>query len=120
MRMITELAALATAFSGSDDSAAAIVAISGPTIEKITVTMPTVMTLAPIGRKPPGSVKLEKSMDLPGHRPSTKHAPIAMNARIAATLMPANQNSNSPYDLTENRFVAVIKTMKINAHNHNG
>ena len=39
MRKITELAALATAFSGSDDSAAAIVAISGPTIEKITVTI---------------------------------------------------------------------------------
>ena len=27
---------------------------------------------------------------------------------IAATLMPANQNSNSPNDDTENRLVAVI------------
>src|ERR1700754_3014023 len=105
MRQMTELAALETAFSGSEDSAAAIVAISGPTIEKITVTMPTVMTPAPSGMNPPCSVRVEKSMDLPGHNPKTKHAPIAMNARIAATLMPANQNSNSPYDLTENKFV---------------
>src|SRR6478609_5633730 len=75
---ITELAALVTARSGSDDSAAAIVAISAPTIEKMTDTM------------------------------------------IAATLMPANQNSNSPKDDTENRFVAVIKTMRTNAVNHSG
>ena len=52
-----------TARSGSSDSAAAMVAISAPTIEKMTVT-----TAAPSARK----------------------------ARIAATLMPANQNSNSP------------------------
>ena len=43
IRMITELAAFATARSGSDDSAAAIVAISAPTMEKITVTTPTVI-----------------------------------------------------------------------------
>ena len=94
--MTTEFAARATAFSGSDDSAAAIVAISGPTIEKITVTMPTVIAPAPIGMNPPWLVRLEKSADLFGHRPRTKQAPIAMKARIAATLIPANQNSNSP------------------------
>ena len=43
-----------------------------------------------------------------------------MNAMIAATLMPANQNSNSPKDDTENRLVAVIRTMKIKADNHSG
>ena len=53
MRRITELAALATARSGSADSAAAMVAISAPTIEKITVTMPTVITLKPNGMNPP-------------------------------------------------------------------
>ena len=47
IRRITELAAFATAFSGSADSAAAIVAISAPTIEKITVTMPTVIRPRP-------------------------------------------------------------------------
>ena len=31
---------------------------------------------------------------------------------IAKTLMPANQYSNSPYELTENRLVAVISTIR--------
>ena len=39
---------------------------------------------------------------------------------IAATLMPANQNSNSPKDETENRLVAVIAARKINGTNHSG
>lgn len=43
-----------------------------------------------------------------------------MNTTIAATFMPANQNSNSPNDDTENRFVAVIKIIRTNADNHNG
>ncbi len=90
------MAALATARSGSDDSAAAIVAISAPTIEKITVTMPTVIAPKPIGMNPPCHHRLEKSSDLFGHNPSTNSAPRPMNTRIAATLMPANQNSNSP------------------------
>src|SRR6266496_4895376 len=47
MRMITELAALATAFSGSFDSAAAMVATSAPVIEKMTVTIAAVMPIGP-------------------------------------------------------------------------
>ncbi len=43
-----------------------------------------------------------------------------MNTMIAATLIPANQNSNSPNDETENRLVAVIKISSTNADNHNG
>ncbi len=43
-----------------------------------------------------------------------------MNATIAATLMPANQNSNSPNDETENRLVAVIKIIRIREQNHSG
>ena len=40
MRETTALVALAIAFSGSSDSAAAIVTISAPTNEKITTTIP--------------------------------------------------------------------------------
>src|SRR6476619_5779205 len=69
IRRITELAALATALSGSDDSAAAIVAISAPTIEKITVTTPTVIAATPNGKNPPWLHRLEKSIDLCGHKP---------------------------------------------------
>ena len=120
IRMITELAAFATALSGSEDSAAAIVAISAPTIEKITVTTPTVIAATPNGKNPPWLHRLEKSSDLFGHKPRTKSEPSAMNTMIAATLIPANQNSNSPNDETENRLVAVIKISSTNADNHNG
>src|ERR687884_2384042 len=120
MRMITELAALATAFSGSCDSAAAMVATSAPVIEKITVTTAAVIPSTPCGRNPPWAVRLEKSIDLPGHRPSTYDTPRTRNTMIAATLMPANQNSNSPNDETENRLLRVIALMRTNEHNHSG
>src|SRR5215210_5690551 len=120
IRVITELAAFDTARSGSDDSAAAIVAISAPTMEKITVTTPTVTAVTPSGKNPPWDQRLEKSIDLSGHKPNTKSPPRAMNATIAATLMPANQNSNSPNDETENRLVAVIKIIRTREQNHSG
>src|SRR3954466_10832822 len=120
MRMITELAALATAFSGSSDSAAAIVAISAPTIDKMVATTPMVRAEGPCGKNPPWAVRLEKSMLLCGHKPKTKSAPSAMNPMMAATLIPANQYSNSPNDATENRFVPVIMTSRINEVIHSG
>src|SRR5690242_1719472 len=120
MRMITEFAALATAFSGSSDSAAAIVAISAPTIDKMVATTPTVRAETPCGKNPPWEVRLEKSMCLCGHRPKTNNPPSPMKAMIAATLIPANQYSNSPNDATENRLVAVIATSRINEVTHNG
>ena len=39
---------------------------------------------------------------------------------IAATLIPANQNSNSPNEETENRLVAVINPMSSNDISHRG
>ena len=43
-----------------------------------------------------------------------------MNAMIAATLIPANQNSNSPNDDTEKRLVAVINNISTSAEIHSG
>ena len=43
-----------------------------------------------------------------------------MKKMIAATLMPANQNSNSPKDDTEIRLVAVINIIRTNAEIHRG
>ena len=120
IRTITEFAAFATARSGFADSAAAMVAISAPTIEKITVTTPTVIAMAPNGKNPPWLHRFEKSIDLFGHNPSTKSPPSPRKAMIAATLIPANQNSNSPNEDTENRLVAVISTMRTSADNHSG
>ena len=120
IRTITELVALAMALAGSLDSAAAMVAISAPTMEKITTTMPENTAPTPLGKKPPLFVRLEKSMLLSGQMPKTNSVPRTMNTTIAATLMPANQNSNSPNELTENRLVAVISTIRISDSNHSG
>ena len=57
IRRITEFAALATAFSGFSDSAAAIVVTSAPTMEKITVTTPAVRALGPVGQEAPVSTR---------------------------------------------------------------
>jgi hypothetical protein len=95
-RKITELVALTTARCGSADSAAAMVAISAPTMEKTTITIPEKIAPTPCGMNPPWAVRLEKSRWRPGHRPSTKSAPSPMKTMIVATLIPANQYSNSP------------------------
>ena len=39
---------------------------------------------------------------------------------MAATLIPANQNSNSPNEDTENRLVSVISVMRISEISHSG
>ena len=96
IRMTTEFVALAMDRSGSADSAAAMVAISAPTIEKITTTMPEKMAPTPFGKNPPCAVRFEKSRRRPGHRPRTNSEPQARKTPMARTLMDANQNSNSP------------------------
>jgi len=96
IRSTTEFVAFTIARSGSADSAAAIVAISAPTIEKTTMTMPENRAPTPCGRNPPWLVRLEKSRWRPGHSPRTNSVPSAMKTMMVATLMAANQYSNSP------------------------
>ena len=43
----------------------------------------------------------------PGHRPATYRVASKRNTTMAATLIEASQNSNSPKSFTEIRFVAV-------------
>src|SRR5271170_1302311 len=62
----------------------------------------------PFGAKPPCAVRLVVLGATPGHRPRTYTPASSKKTTIAATLIEANQNSNSPYDLTEMRFVTVI------------
>src|SRR6185312_2039261 len=82
MRATTDRVAFWTASSRSRLSAAATVTISAPTMEKITTTM------------------------------AAKTAPTPRKIAIVATLIPANQNSNSPKDDTENKLVTVINTIR--------
>ena len=74
IRVMTELAALATARSGLSDSAAAMVAISAPTMEKMTVTTPAVIARPPLGKKPPCEVRLLKSRLALGQMPKMNSA----------------------------------------------
>src|SRR6478752_4842771 len=120
IRTMTELVALAIALAGSLDSAAAMVAISAPTIEKMTTTMLENTAPTPFGKNPPLLHRFEKSMLLFGQMPSTYSVPMPMKTMIAATLMPANQNSNSPNELTENRLVAVMRIIRTSESNHSG
>src|SRR6478609_715047 len=117
---MTELVAFAMALAGSGDSAAAMVAISAPVMEKMTTTIAAKIAPGPNGKNPPLSVRLLKSMLLLGQIPRTKHPPSTMNTMIAATLIPANQNSNSPNEDTENRLVAVISTIRNSERIHSG
>ena len=101
------MVARATARSGSSDSAAAIVTISAPTKAKITTTTPDSTVTPPSGKKPPCAVRFDRPGESPPPMPSSQPSPIAMKTMIAATLIEANQNSNSPNERTDQRFVAV-------------
>ncbi len=117
---MTELVALAMAFSGLGDSAAAMVAISAPTIEKMTTTTAEKIAPTPFGKSPPLLTRLLKSRSLFGQKPSTKHPPSTKNKAMAATLMPANQYSNSPKAPTENRLVTVISAIRMRERSQSG
>src|SRR5580693_8237006 len=97
-----------------------MVATSAPTSAAMTTETEANTVPTPCGKKPPCAVRLLKSRLRPGQKPSTNSEPSARNATIAATLIPANQNSNSPKEATENRLVAVIATNRIPDSSHNG
>ena len=71
IRTMTELVALAIARAGSLDSAAAMVAISAPTIEKMTTTMLEKTAPTPFGKNPPLAVKVGEVHALV--RPDAQH-----------------------------------------------
>src|SRR5512138_444148 len=107
MRSTTLAARRDSVLLDSADSAAATVTISAPTIEKMTVVTPVRMAAQPNGAKPWCAVRFE----MPGldglPTPSSQPAATTMNTTMAATLIEANQNSNSPYERVELSFTAV-------------
>src|ERR1035438_9550735 len=74
----------------------------------------------PFGANPPCAVRLATLGAIPGQRPRTYTPASIKNTTIAATLIEANQNSNSPNDLTEMRFVRVSASSNAKLMNHVG
>src|SRR5262245_9735171 len=111
MRSTTVAASRDMVLFDSEDSAAATVTISAPTMEKITVVTPVRMAAQPNGTKPPPVVRLPSPGDEGLPTPSNHEAATTMNTTIAATLIDANQNSNSPYERAEARLMAVSNTI---------
>src|SRR6478735_9645889 len=97
-----------------------MVATSAPVIEKMTTSIAAKTAPGPAAKKPPCAVRLLKSKLLLGQRPVTNRTPITRNSTMAATLIPANQNSNSPNELTETRLVAVMSDINTSESSHNG
>src|ERR1017187_5081262 len=85
----------ATPWPGCADSAAAIVVISAPVIAKNTVGTATITAIHPFGVNPPCDTRLPNVAPFGEVQPNAYDAAITMNEMIAATLMDANQNSNS-------------------------
>src|ERR1700753_797621 len=116
----TDLVARATARSGFAVSAAAMGDTSAPTTAAMTTETAPKTVPTPLGKKPPWAVRLLKSRPCCGQKPRTNIEPSTRNATIAATLIPANQNSNSQNAATENRLVAVIETIRMPESSHSG
>lgn len=67
--------------------------------EKTTISTPVRIDPAPLGRNPPCAVRLANpapGLSEPGSTPKTASTPMRTKAAMATTLIPANQNSNSP------------------------
>ena len=84
-----------------------MVAISAPPTAKMTVGTAAKMDIAPNGINPRLPSRFVTALPV-WPNPSRYAAPIAMNTMMAATLIDANQNSNSPYDFTDSRLISVI------------
>src|SRR6202030_300038 len=112
MRQITVVVILAIARPGCADSAAATVVISAPVRAKNTVATAASTAIQPRGVKPPLFTRFAKVAPEGDVQPKAKEAAITMNTNIAATLMEANQNSNSAYERADIRLTPVMMVIK--------
>src|SRR5260370_10080527 len=111
MRPITAEPILATARPGCADSAAAMVVISAPVIAKKTVGTAASTAIQPCGVNPPWSLRLPNVAPCGAVHPNAYDVAIAMNTTMAATLMHANQNSNSAKDRADINSTQVLTIM---------
>ena len=102
-----ELMARGMFFSGSLVSAAAVPTSSMPPKAKMAIWKPRTKPSAPCGNIPPSFQMLDRLATAPSGEVKCvpiMTAPVAISARMATTLMMANQNSISPNAATVGRF----------------
>ena len=120
MRTMTDFTAAAMERFGSSDSAAAMVTISMPPNANATASRPAAMPETPLGRKPDSAMFCVPTNVVPGSRPKNSSTPITMNPMITATLMNANQNSNSPNPRTLTRLTTAKNATQMRPGIHPG
>ena len=113
MRKIIARTAVATLCAGSSDSAAAMVTSSIPPKAKATASKPAAKPGTPLGAK--FSTKLLVWVSA---GPKMSHAPSTKKATMTATLMMANQNSNSPNPRTAPKLTTAKNTTATSAGIH--
>ena len=118
MRQMIERIAAWTATSGSSDSAAAMVTSSMPPKAKATASIAVATPPQPFGMKPTSAMLLIPTKLVPGSSPNHSATPRMRKATMTATLISANQNSNSPKFFTAAKLIAVKATMAISAGIH--
>src|ERR1700712_4448648 len=120
MRSDTVRPARTTFCAGCSVSTAAIVATSMPIMEKITTGTAVNIAAVPTGNSPPFDLNALSDAPAPGPIPKTQVTPTAINPTIVKTFSAANQNSNSPYTLTENWLINVTRPISPAATTHIG
>ena len=73
-----------------------------------------------MGKKPPCAQRLLEVHRSAGPEPEDEEGGQGQEDHDGATLIPANQYSNSPKEETENRLVAVIATIRMSESSQSG
>ncbi|MCY1232817.1 hypothetical protein D9M72_453320 [compost metagenome] len=118
-----ELMARGRFFSGSLVSAAAVPTSSMPAKAKMAIWKPRMKPNMPCGNMPPSFQMLARLATAPLGEVkcvAIMTMPVPISARMATTLMIANQNSASPKALTVGRFSRISTTGVIRAGIHSG
>ena len=87
-----------------------MVTISMPPNANATASRPAATPENPLGRKPDSAMCCVPTKVVPGSRPNTSSTPMTRKPMMTATLMKANQNSNSPKPRTLARLTMAKNT----------
>src|SRR6516225_9987203 len=117
---MTWLVARGMVCEGSSASAAVMPTSSRPPNENITTAIAMTRPETPCGKNPPLRQRFETLASGPAEPETSSQPPNPIMPTIASTLMIANQNSSSPYDLTLVKLMPLMTTKNTSAETHVG